>query len=31
VIGDGITVLDEEPVVIIVPHLGSSAKGGQVG
>ncbi len=31
VIGDGITVLDEKPVVIIVPHTGSSAKGGPVG
>jgi hypothetical protein len=31
VIGDGITVLDEKPVVIIVPRIGSSKSRGEAG
>jgi hypothetical protein len=31
VIGDGITVLDEKPVVIIVPRIGSSLKSAEFG
>jgi hypothetical protein len=30
VIGDGITVLDEKPVVIIVPRIGSTLKAGRL-